>query len=460
MLEIVNEKVNVEVSRDKMLGVIWFTPPGEGGKLLTLEEIRLAVANRGISKGIDEDALIELSQTKKYDYKYIIAQGKKAVNGIDATLTFNFDPKRLVHFIPKQNEDGTVDFKDLGTVFNVKKGDVLATKTFPTQGENGYNVLGGVVRARKGKDIRLPKGKNTEILEDTTLVAGVDGKLEYDGHNVYINTVYTVSGDVDSSTGNIKFIGSVVVRGTVHAGFTIEAEGSVEVQGPVEDATIIAGGDIILTYGIQGTEKGKIVSGGNVIAKFIQNANVEAKGDIITEAIIHGVATAGNSIRVEMGKGTIVGGNIAATNMIVARSIGSPMGTATAVQIGVPSELYQEHRRMADELKERKEDLSKLDKSVKFLNTKLRENALDLNRKVMLSKLNASRGPLVEEIDELKHKFKTLSDTLSGAQDGLIRVNDAIYPGVKITLGNVVKYIDDIQHRVTVKKVDGELSIL
>lgn len=306
----------------------------------------------------------------------------------------------------------------------------------------------------------MPKGKNTEIVDDTILVASVDGKLEYDGHNVYVNTVYTVQGDVDSSIGNIKFIGNVVVRGTVHAGFTIEADGSVEVQGPVEDATIIAGGDIILTYGVQGTEKGKIVSGGNVIAKFIQNANVEAKGDIITEAIIHGVADAGNSIRVEMGKGTIVGGNIAATNMIIAKSIGSPMGTATNVQIGVPSELYQEHRRMADELKKKKEDFSKLEKSVNFLTAKLRGNALDLNRKVMLNKLNASRGPLIEEIDELKHQFKILSDTLSGAQDGLIRVSDAIYPGVKITLGNIVKYIDDVQHGVTVRKVDGELSII
>lgn len=115
-----------------MLGVIWFTPPEEDGRLLTLEEIKLAIANRGITKGIDENALIELSQTKKYNYKYIVAQGKTATDGIDGKLTLNFDSKKLVKFVPKQNEDGTVDFKDLGTVFNVKKGELLATKTFPT----------------------------------------------------------------------------------------------------------------------------------------------------------------------------------------------------------------------------------------------------------------------------------------------------------------------------------------
>ncbi len=459
MPEIVNEIINVELSRDKMLGVIWFTPPTEGGKVSSLEDIKLAIANKGIVMGINEELLNELAQNKQYNYKYVIAQGMAAINGVDGELKLHFDTQRLIHFVPKKKEDGTVDFKDLGTVFNVKKGDILATKTFPTQGENGYNVLGAEVRARKGKDVRLPKGKNTELLNDHTLISVVDGKLEYDGHNVYVNTVYTVDGDVDNSTGNIKFLGSVVVKGSVHAGFTIEAEGSVEVQGPVEDATIIAGGDIFLTYGIQGTEKGRIISGGNVITKFIQNAHVEAQGDIITEAIIHGMATAGNSIRVEMGKGTIVGGNVAATNMIIAKSIGSPMGTVTAVQIGVPPELYQQHRDMAKELKEKQENFAKLEQSIVFLTSRAKEGALDASKKIMLSKLNLSKEPMEDELHKLKKDFKMLSERLSGAQDGVIKVTDAVYPGVKVTLGSIIKYIDDTRRGVTIRKLDGDLSI-
>ncbi len=459
MPEVVNETISVELSRDKMLGVVWFTAPTEDGKMLGLEEIKVAIANKGIVMGINEELVRELAQSRKYNFKYIIAQGKAAVNGENGELKLNFDTQRLIHFVPKKKEDGTVDFKDLGTVFNVKKGDILATKTFPTQGENGYNVVGAELRAKKGKDVRLPKGKNTELLNEHTLVASVDGKLEYDGHNVYINTVYTVNGDVDSSTGNIKFLGSVVVRGSVHAGFTIEAEGSVEVQGPVEDATIIAGGDIFLTYGIQGTEKGRITAGGNVVTKFIQNARVEAGGDIITEAIIHGVVTAGNSIRAEMGKGSIVGGEIAATNQIVAKSIGSPMGTITSVQIGVLPELYQQHRVLAKELKDKKEDLEKIEQSIKFLEVKDKEGTLDASRKIMLSKLKLTKQPLVDEVYKLRKEFKMLTDRLNGAQDGVIKANDALYPGVKITLGNIVKYIDDTRRGVTIRKIDGELSI-
>lgn len=460
MLEVINETIYVEVSRDKMFGVIWFLPPEEGGRVLSLAEIKTAIAAKGIVKGIDEEALVELSKVKKYNYKYIIAKGVPAVNGKDGELTLNFDKERLIHFVPKQKEDGTVDFKELGTVFNVKKGDVLATRTLATSGDNGYNVLGNEIKARKGKEARLPKGKNTQLLDELTLVSAVDGKLEYDGHNVYINTVYIVKGDVDSSTGNIKFVGNVVVTGSVLAGFTVEADGSVEVQGPVEDATIIAGGDIFLSYGIQGTDKSKIVSGGNVVTKFIQNANVEAQGDVVTEAIIHSNVTAGNHIKAEMGKGTIVGGSVTATNMIVAKSIGSPMGTVTNVQIGVPPELYQEHKRLGNLLKEKQDNFVRVEQSINFLLSKSKEGTLDINRRIMLSKLNMSKEPLTDEIQRLQYKFNKLSEQLRDAHDGIIKSNDAIYPGVKITIGSIVKYIDDTRRGCTVKKVDGEISIV
>ena len=171
------------------------------------------------------------------------------------------------------------------------------------------------------------------------------------------------------------------------------------------------------------------------------------------------MATAGNSIRVEMGKGTIVGGNVAATNMIIAKSIGSPMGTVTAVQIGVPPELYQQHRDMAKELKEKQENFAKLEQSIVFLTSRAKEGALDASKKIMLSKLNLSKEPMEDELHKLKKDFKMLSERLSGAQDGVIKVTDAVYPGVKVTLGSIIKYIDDTRRGVTIRKLDGDLSI-
>lgn len=458
--EVLNESVLVEVTSDKMLGVISFSEPQNGGRKISLEQVKDELDKKGIVKGIKEEDLKELCKEHRYNYKYIIAQGKPAVEGEDGYIEFAFDTQGLKQFKPKINDDGTVDLKDLSAVKNVRKGDKLATRILAKQGEDGFNVLGQVLKPKRVKEARIPKGRNTAILEDgVTLVADIDGKLEYDEHNVYINSVFTINGDLDSSIGNVDFVGSVVVQGSVHSGFTIKAGGSVEVKGPVDDAVIIAGEDIFLTYGIQGTDRSKLVAKGNIIAKFIQNAHVEAGGNIITEAVLHSTVTAGDSVRAELGKGTIVGGNVTATNMVLANSIGSPMGTVTGIQIGVPPSIYAESKQLAEEVKQKKAELNKIDQSISFLMTKNRGKQLDPQKRIMLEKLNLTRKPVLDEYEDMKARLEKLNDMLNNVKEGLIKCSGAIYPGVKVTFGNLIKYIDDKQVRVSIRKQDGDIYI-
>lgn len=458
--EPINEVIHVEMSKDKMLGVIWFENAQNGGRNLSEDNIRSIILEKGIKAGIDEKLITNICKERQSNYKYVIAQGKAPIDGIDGKIEFNFDPASLNTLKPRLNSDGTVDFRDLDAVRNVKKGDVLATRILAQEGIEGYNITGQVLKARRGKEARIPKGRNTAILEDgITLVADIDGKLEYDDHNVYINSVYTLNGDLDSGIGNIDFVGSVVINGNVHSGFRIKAGGTVEVRGSVDDATIIAGGNVILSYGMQGTEHSKIVASGNVIAKFLQNVEVEAGGNVITEAILHSKVTAGDSIKVENGKGTIVGGSASATNIIVARSIGSPMGTVTAIQIGVSPIVYREHKELGEEVKQKAEELNKVDQSIKFLLDKKRIGQLDASKQLMLEKLMGTRQPLVEAYEEVKAKYVKLGAKLSEVKEGIIRVNDYIYPGVKIEIGSLIKYIDDRYVRCVIRRLDGDIHI-
>ncbi|MEE1071636.1 MAG: FapA family protein [Cellulosilyticum sp.] len=458
--EQIRESVIIEVTTDKMLGIITFIEPKNGGEGISLEEVKTAIKDKGIIQGIKEDDLIELCESHRYNYKYVIAQGTQPIQGKDGYIEFAFDVESLKQFKPRLNDDGTVDLKDLGVVKNVKKGERLATRIPAVQGQDGCNVLGQPVRPKRAKEARMPKGRNTRILEDNvTLVSDIDGKLEYDDHNIYINSVYTISGDLDSSIGNIDFVGSVVINGSIHSGYSVKAGGSVEVRGPVDDAVIIAGEDIILSYGIQGTEKSKLVARGNVIAKFIQNANVEAGKSVITEAVLHSTVTAGDSIRTEMGKGTIVGGSVSATNTIIAKSIGSLMGTVTEVKIGVSPSVYAEHRKLAEEVKEKKASLNKVDQSIAFLMSKNMGGRLDPQKQLMLKKFNATRQPILEEYETLRVRYEQLSERLENVQEGLIKCSGAIYPGVKVMFGNLIRYIDDKEVKVTIRKKDGDIHI-
>ena len=57
---------------------------------------------------------------------------------------------------------------------------------------------------------------------------------------------FEVDGDVDVSIGNISFVGSIIVRGTIRSGFKVEAEGDIEVWGNVEAATVQSQGNVII----------------------------------------------------------------------------------------------------------------------------------------------------------------------------------------------------------------------
>lgn len=460
MPEAIRESVNVEMSSDKMLGVIWFEEAQNGGAILSEHDIREAITSKGIVRGIDNDLLKSLCKERQYQYKYIIAKGKSPIDGADGEIQFKFDTLSLKELKPRLNEDGTVDFRNLDAVRNVKKGDVLAVRVPALQGEEGYTILNNPIKPKRGREARMPRGRNTALLEDgLTLVADIDGKLEYDDHNIYVNAVYTLNGDLDSGVGNIDFVGSVVICGHVHSGFTIKAGGSIEIKGTVEDSSIIAGNDVLLNYGMQGTERNKIVAGGNVIAKYLQNVRVEAGGSIITEAIIHSHVSAGNSIKVETGKGTIVGGSASATQMVIAKSIGSPMGTVTMIQIGISPSIYEEYKEIRTELRQQAENINKIEQSIKFLTDKSKVARLDLNKQIMLQKLSSSIEPLTEEYEALKVKYRKLSDKLSESKDGLIKVSDTIYPGVKVEIGSLITYIDERYVKCLIRCVDGEIYI-
>ena len=145
-------------------------------------------------------------------------------------------------------------------------------------------------------------------------MALVDGHVSFTGGKLNVYPVYEVRGNVDNSTGNINFVGKVVVKGNVLTGFEIKAEGDIEVEGVVEGAKLEAGGNILLKRGAQGSGRGVLICQGSLVSRFIENCTVEAGGDIIADAIMHCSISSKSSIELKGRKGLLVGGNTAARN--------------------------------------------------------------------------------------------------------------------------------------------------
>ncbi len=393
-----------------------------------------------IKYGLYEEVIDKISLEKR-DAPILIACGMGPIQGQDGSIQYHFSTEKLL--IPKLLSDGTVDYKDLGAVNRVSKGDVLATITPPTDGECGINVLGQEIPAMKGKMPMVKCGKNTHLSEDgLQVIADVDGQaLLRDGKIIADNTLYL--DEIGVGTGNIDFDGSVFVKKDVLNGFILNASGVVEVKGKVEGGEVNTSSDLLIRLGIQGYNKYQIKTKGSLSTKFIENAIVRVNGNITAEAIMHSEVEAGGNILCIGKKGLIVGGVVKATYEIVARTIGSSMATITVIEVGTNPKLkerYQEHQTF---LRENEPKLDSVNANINIFETLKKSNRLDENKLSALESLIQARDSLAHEIQRVKREMSEMEDEMKQVSNGRIRVSEKIYPGVKVVIGNAFMFIRD-----------------
>ena len=93
-------------------------------------------------------------------------------------------------------------------------------------GEPGMNVFGVQIKPRAVKRAVLKFGHNIALSEDRmSITSQVDGHVMLVGDKVFVSNIYEVE-NVDNSTGNIDFEGSVQVNGNVCSGFAVSARGN------------------------------------------------------------------------------------------------------------------------------------------------------------------------------------------------------------------------------------------
>src|SRR5690625_7810254 len=101
--------------------------------------------------------------------------------------------------------------------------------------------------------------------------------------------------NVDLSTGNIDFDGSLEVTGDVTSGFVVRASGDIVVRGMGEKAEIHARKNLTVAGGVIGEEVGRdehnqlrlrtqLRAGGNLSAKWVSPADLAARGEIHVRA--------------------------------------------------------------------------------------------------------------------------------------------------------------------------------
>ncbi|TYQ13187.1 UNVERIFIED_CONTAM: hypothetical protein Cloal_4245 [Acetivibrio alkalicellulosi] len=453
----IDASLSVSVTPDKMKALITLYPP-DGGRALSLEEILSKLTEQGVVYGINKEMLENISKYPIYKESVIIAEGTTSTNGKNGLVQFHFDLNKDRK--PIIREDGSVDFRELNLVESVTKGTVLCSLVPPLPGIPGRTVVGVDIPAMDGKPAVLPRGRNTEISENgENLIASIDGQVSYIEGKVSVFLNYEVPANVDNSTGNINFVGNVIVRGNVLSGFIVEAGGSVEVWGVVEGATIIAGGDIVLRRGMQGLGKGLIKSGGDIVARYIENSNIEAKGDIKSEAIMHSNIKCGNKLELSGKKGLLVGGVCRVGKEISAKVIGSYMATVTDVEVGTDPSLKERYKELRSEIQIIEEDLKKAEQAIAILKKMEMSGGLSPEKQEIMAKSIRTKLFYSNKINQIKEEIVHIEMKLQEEADGKIRAFSFVYPGTKISIGTSMLYVKDNMKYCTFYRDGADIKI-
>lgn len=453
--------IELNVSKDSMIAYLRIKKPAapQNGEQAGEEEpfevfpedIISFLESRDIKFGLREEAIREFCEKRKFYSELKCAIGKEPVHQDPAEIKFEFETEKNIK--PKENEDGTVDFKNLGLIQTVTEGQVLCRVLVPPEGKNGMDVYGNEVPYKPCKIPQLPSGQNTIVSEDRlTLTSAVDGSVEYIRNKVEVQPVFIVRGNVDNSSGDIDFFGSVTVDGDVREGFTVKAGKEVIVKGIVEGAFIEAGEDVKLLKGMNGMGKGTIKAGGDISGKFFENAILQCDGDLYSDSLLNCKVQAGNSVHLKGSRSVLVGGECKAGSAIVGYNIGSASGIKTVVSVGLnAAEKGEELEANLSRQGELRIELDRVLKTMEDLQAKLTvfkeklakkmqsENDTAIFKVLLMqkSKHAAYIAQLNKELEELKSKQVDYDFS-----DLKVVGKKIVYPGVKIVIGPFTMFVD------------------
>ena len=437
------------LSADKLYAWMIVLPPVGEGQELNRDLLWRAMRGQGITYGIDERLVDRLSHDdERYFHLYLIAKGKPAFDGKNGNIVDYFP--RVVERVMEVDEFGQVDYANLNLIRNVKEGQEICRLIKPTEGEPGRTVTDQEIPAKSGKPVPLPKGRNTEISEDElSLIAVMPGHVEFTGRSFQVKPVLDIDGNVDFSTGNIKFLGDINIKGDVLSGFTVRAMGDIHVGGVVEaGSTVEAGGDLVVVKGILGDGTTVIRAHRCVFSKYIENSTIYVRENLQTDCIINGRVYCDGEVHVRSGRGSIMGGRIWAAKLVNAASVGSPAECRTTIALGGLPCTNFEREVVQQELKDLEMDLEKLecqpDSPVKSS---------------LLAKLRVKLSTAELKLKQLEDDLVDIEQEMTEKTAGRMECGVA-YPETEISIGDEMLRLRRETRQCVAKLVSGEIVVI
>ena len=426
-------------------------PPQNGGREITFDSVMSALGAKGVKYNINESLIRSLVENKDFDKEIKAAEADMPVDGKNGTITYKYDKEQII--APQEDENGFVDYKNLGLIRNIRENEIIAEITPPEEGKNGRDVRGVEMKAAPGKPAPYTLGRGTRLSEDgLTIVAAIDGHVCYRDKAFCVEPVVTINGDVDASVGNIDFLGDVVIKGEVLEGFSVTAGKNITIGGNATGAKIKAGGAITIK---KGAINSKLTAHGNISCQFCEYSDISTDSDLnIQNFVICTVYCGGNltSKGVNGGKYTVLG-NTEVTYL------GTKNYAPTEVTAGDNAMLSAEKNDCLKKISELESTIERCNQISEFLTAKRKElKKLPEDKEELLGSAIKTKFASQNEIKQIRKRIMSIDESLSEVQHCFVAVKGIAYPGSKVVINEAVKKFEGETPRVKIFLDDnGEL---
>lgn len=224
---------------DRKIKVSCIDEKGEDAPIYTKEEIEKILKDKKIQFGIIDESIEKICSSRDIN-ALVIAEGIPVINDEDDIIDIKFENSKRTVSVDSLK---AIDYRNLYSIANIEKGEVLAELIVGKEGTSGKNIYGVEIKKTKKKTLVLKAGEGCTV-EGNTVVATTDGRPNVKNGLFSVNKLFEVAKDVDLKSGNVKFIGDVKVNGSVREGMEVYSGNSIHVNDNVETARLIAQGEI------------------------------------------------------------------------------------------------------------------------------------------------------------------------------------------------------------------------
>ena len=339
----------------------------------------------------------------------------------------------------------------------MKAGQVIAVYHEAQPGIGGRMVDGTELPAQGGQEKQMLKGRGFLLSQDKkTYIARESGKIELKNNEITIQPLLVVT-EVTISTGNLRFNGSIWVKGNVGSGVVIQSKDELIIEGNVEAAHLQSGKRIVIKNGVSGGGLAVIESAEDIHGKFFESATLTANGGIYANYVMSSNMIAGKEIVISGSKGAIIGGNAAAVNGIKAHHIGNRAGLLTNISLGVSKAMIEKEEEAEIKLKKFQSELEIFEEAYR----KLQKQYPPEVRNEMELYLKVEQATYIKrkQMEQQVERTKELEEKRNKANEAKMMVYGILNAGTVVQMNGMQWTAASSVRNVTVRLSNKEIGV-